>query len=151
MKTMILITFFFFLSCKEKQPYQSKTVVKEIIDRQIYNDIYIGKKFYEYDELNNYEYYSGGILSKDSTYNYSIYENEYKYVYSLEKQISFIDLREFLILDTLLLKKKKISNLMHFSYPLKNQKILSYYSNNSQKKIFVDSIFKSIIKKDKGH
>ncbi len=145
MKKIILLSILVFLSCKNNSKVKNSQINEQITT--INNDIYLGKKFYESDELSNFEYLLGGVLSKDSIFNYSIYEDEHMYIYSLEKLISYHDLREYLILDTLRLKKTEVSNLKSYSYPLtNNSKILSFKQNNLNKTFFIDSTYSKIKK-----
>ena len=70
------------------------------------NEIFIGKKFYEGDELNHFLFMKSNIVTPDSIYNYSIYKNKRDLIFSLEKLISHEDVKQFLIVDTLLFFKK---------------------------------------------
>lgn len=145
MKKIILLSILVFLSCKNNSKVKNIQINEQITT--INNDIYLGKKFYESDELSNFEYLLGGVLSKDSIFNYSIYEDEDMYIYSLEKLISYHDLREYLILDTLRLKKTEVSNLKSYSYPLTNDlKILNFKQNNLIETFFIDSTYSKIKK-----
>lgn len=144
------------LNCKNKNGVNIESNKKVIINKDLsvkndittqQADIYIGKKFYEGDELANYDYFKGGFLSKDSLLTYSIYENEYVYVYSIENQISYEDVREYIIIDTLKIEKQIINDLKTFSYPLsKTHTIISFLVNKRKKNIDLNLTSKRIIK-----
>lgn len=98
------------------------------------DEIFVGKKFYEQDELNYYLYRDGGIISKDSILTFSVYETDSTLIYSLEKLISFEDLRQYLILDTLKHYKKNIKT--YEPYSLNKAVILRVITNEDNKGIY---------------
>jgi len=131
-KLIFLFAIFSFFSCKKKkiinklpQKKDSKNIINNdiLLDSIFYtnesslieyrhetysknnNEIFIGKKFYEGDELEHYLFLKNEVLSKDSVYCYSIYKNKYDVVFSLEKLINYEDVRQFLIIDTIVFKK----------------------------------------------
>ncbi len=145
---LYLILLFILLNCKDKTKNSNDKADVNVSPRISQTaDIYIGKKFYEGDELTNYTFFKGGFLTKDSLISYSIYENNLEYVYSIEEQISFEDLREYVISDTLRLSKKTIKNLFIHFFPLnENKKILTYHNEGKKKNIYFDIKEKKILK-----
>lgn len=67
---------------------------------------------------------------------YTIYENNQEIIYSIEKQISHEDLREYLILDTIVCKKAKKERLYAKQFPLKENIVLKVVDKFDNTRVF---------------
>ncbi|KAF2333763.1 hypothetical protein [Flavobacterium daemonense] len=77
------------------------------------NEIYIGKVFFEGDELNDYEWIKSDKIKNVDSLSYSIYQNKQTkyYIISIEKNLKNEDVEKFKIIDTLNIKNCVSSDL----------------------------------------
>ena len=95
-----------FINCKEQKPKQtipiptitSDKITSEIGDK---DELYVGKKFYSGDELNNYTFILSKDIKKNDSLTYSIYKKNdgQSYLFSIEKLVSNDDRELFKIID----------------------------------------------------
>lgn len=99
---IFLLVVFLLVSCKGQEK-DNIIQAKQKIEEEKQQEIFIGKTFFEGDELNNYLFIKSENLINIDSLSYTIYRKEdtKDYIFSLEKFIKNDDVKKYLIIDVI--------------------------------------------------